>query len=131
MIKKTLILAAIVLGACLIYLYMLPAITAEPQYVHAPEICCAIKDFANRHMQGKSFDIPRNAEKWLVEQVLIHKLEDLPGPHGKKVAKTTVQGSYWIPQGEYSPPKQKSFEAKLHFNIGKKYPEGINVQYRH
>ncbi|MDD2424130.1 MAG: hypothetical protein PHT37_07370 [Candidatus Cloacimonetes bacterium] len=129
MIKKVLLLAGIILGACLIYVYGLPALSSKPKYVEEPDISAAIKDFANGHMQGKAFEIPRNAEKWLVEQVLIHKLEELPGPHGRKMIQATVQGSFWIDQGEYSPPKQKSFKSKLQFNVGNKYPEGISVQY--
>lgn len=131
MIRKASLFAAIVLGTCLIYIYVLPALTAKPEYVEAPDICCAIRDFANEQMQGKAFEIPRNAEKWQVEEVLIHKLEDLPGPHGRKMVQTTVQGSFWLNQGEYSPPKQKSFKSKLQFNIGRKYPAGISVQYIH
>jgi hypothetical protein len=80
-------------------------------------------------MQGKAFEIPRNAEKWLVEQVLIHKLDEMPGPHNRKIVQATLKGSFWTNQGEYSPLKQKSFKSKLQFNVGNKYPEGISVQY--
>ncbi len=131
MIKKVLWTAGIILGVCVIYVYVLPMISAGPQYVEEPEICEAICDFANEQMKGKVFEIPRNAEKWLVENVLIHKLEDLPGPHNRKMVKATVQGSYWTDQGEYRPLKQKAFKSKVQFNIGNKYPEGISVQHIH
>lgn len=129
MIKKVLLVAGIVLGACLIYVFGLPAILSKPQYVEEPEICLAIKDFANEHMQSRVFEIPRNAQKWQVEEVLLHKLEELPGPHARKHVQATLEGCFWTDQGEYSPPKKKAFKTKLQFNVGSKYPEGISVQY--
>ena len=129
LLKKVMLLAGIIVIACLIYVYGLPALSSKPKCVEEPDLCCAIKDFANGHMQGKAFEIPRNAEKWLVEQVLIHKLDEMPGPHGQKIVQATLKGSFWTDQGEYSPPKQKSFKSKLQFKVGNKYPEGISVQY--
>ncbi|MCK9583305.1 MAG: hypothetical protein M0R69_00130 [Candidatus Cloacimonetes bacterium] len=129
MIKKVLWLAGIFLAACLLYVYGLPSFFSKQEYVQEPDICCAIRDFANEHMQAGAFEIPSTAQKWLVEEVLINKLEELPGPHERKLIQATVQGSFWTDQGEYRPPKQKAFKSKLEFNIGNKYPEGISVQH--
>jgi len=128
MIKKVLWFAGIVMLLCLLYIYGIPAISRPPQTVDDPELKSAIIDFIDNHIPEKVLGIPPNTEKWLVEDITIHQLKDLPGPHHRKSAETTVLGYYLIPRDKSRSPQKRSFKARLFFNIGDRYPSGISVQ---
>jgi hypothetical protein len=128
MIKKVLWLAGLIMLLSLLYIYGIPAFSRPAQTVEDPVITAAIGDYVKHHLPEKVLGIPPNSENWLVEDITIHQLKDLPGPHHRKSAETTVCGYYQIPRGEYRSPKRKSFKTRLLFNIGDKYPSGISVQ---
>jgi hypothetical protein len=130
MLKKTVWLVSLVLFAVFVYTTVLPVFNRPPEYVEAPDYCKAIMHYANNQLSLKYLNLPAQVSNWEIEEVLILKMEDIPGPHKRKIATASVCGSYIIPaQGTGKKPRKGSFDTKLVFNVGNRYPSGIDVQH--
>ncbi len=130
MLKKTVWLVSILLFAVFVYTAVIPLFNRPPQCVDAPEYCKAILEYANSQMPGKYFELPTDIISWEINEVMILKMEEIPGPHNRKKTTTQLNGAYILaPQSKSEKPKLKKFESKQVFSIGKRYPEGIDVQH--
>lgn len=130
MLKKTVWLVSILLLVVFLYTTAWPYLNRPPKCVDAPEYCEAILEYARNQMADKYFDLPAEVTNWQVEDVVILSMEDIPGPHHRKRTTATLSGSYETPpRGISKSPHKGKFSVKLVFNIGSRYPEGIDVQH--
>lgn len=129
MVKRILWLVLIVILAVFCYTTVLPYFNRPPQTVDAPEHSKAILHYANSQMAQKYFNLPANTISYKIEEVIIHSMEDIPGPHNRKKTTATLSGVYKTPpQGNLKNPVQTEFSSKLVFSLGRRYPDGIDVQ---
>nr|MDK2851215.1 hypothetical protein [Candidatus Cloacimonadota bacterium] len=129
MLKKVLIGCGLLIIAVLIFTVIIPEMQTPKESLGDIQTKQAILAFANKQMEPKIFQIPQNALEWALEDITIHKITEIPGPHKRKEAIVTLTGYYLLPAKEFRQPKRKNFKFKGKFNYGHKYPNGISVQY--
>jgi hypothetical protein len=129
MLKKIVWICIIILVATTIYTVGLPSLKVNDYPIQDKKIVAAVLEYANTQMPQKCLSVPRQAEKWQVEEVEITKLNELPGPHSKRRIHTKISGAYTLPAVDGRDAKIRSFKLKCKFLISNKYPEGISVQY--
>lgn len=129
MAKKVIISVVILLLAAILYYAVQPLVSKPKEDLNDPKLTAAIEDFISEQMQAREFKLPTGLQNWKAEEILITKLEDLPGPQGSHRATVTVKGSY-LAAGENNPERRTPFMVKnMKFRLGRKYPEGISVQH--
>lgn len=129
MAKKVILSVIILLLVAILYYAVQPLFSKPREDLNDPKLNTAILQFIGDQMQARDFKLPSGLQNWKAEEVLITKLEDLPGPQGNQRASTTIKGSY-LAAGEKNPERRTPFIAKhVKFRLGRKYPEGISVQY--
>lgn len=129
MLKKLIYGCCVALVAILLYTTVIPAMLSPKEMLGDPTTRQAILDFASTQMKKRSFGVPQDALEWKLEDIKIHKITELPGPHNRKEAIVTLSGYYLLPAKEFRQPKQRNIKFKGKFNYGSKYPSGISVQY--
>lgn len=130
MLKKTAWLVSMVLAAVIVHTVVLPHFNRPPEYVDAPDYCKAIAQYAKYQMSERYLGLPSTVLNWDVDDVQILKIEEIPGPHNRKLTTATICGSYVVQaSGNKKKPVKGKFNKKLVFNIGNKYPSGIDVQH--
>lgn len=108
--------------------WLKPDFKRELPVLDEPKISKAIVDYANTQMKKEILELPAGATKIKVEKVVVHELEELPGPQGNRRCTTTVMGSYLLPESD-NPDEKIAFSLpKMKFKLERRYPEGINVQ---
>lgn len=128
MTKKIVWICVIVLFATLIYTVGLPSLRQKRDHVDDPKIITAVMAYANTQMPVKCLNIPSKADSWLVEEVEILKLHEIPGPHSRRQVDCRLRGGYRLLDSNGNAGKSISFKVKCRFLISNKYPEGISVQ---
>ena len=128
MLKKAIWIVSIILLATVLYTTGLPSLKRKNHYIDDPKLSQEILFFVQNHMQEEEFILPKGGSDWQADSVKVIKIEDVAGPHKNRHATTMVFGSY-IPHPEKSMVNRKQHKQKMCFFLGRKYPEGISVQY--
>jgi len=129
MAKKVIIAIIALLLLLIVYNAVVPVLNKPKVVIEDPKLARAIMEFITEQLNEADLALPADLQNWKAEDILITKIENLPGVQGNRRATVNVSGTY-LAAGEKDLNKRTPFTTKhLKFIIGKKYPEGISVQF--
>jgi hypothetical protein len=129
MAKKVIIAIIVLLLLVIVYNAVVPVLNKPKDVIEEPKLAKAILEFIAEQLNAADLALPAGLQNWKAEDIQITKLENLPGVQGNRRATVKVSGTY-LAAGEKDLTKRTPFTTKhLKFIIGKKYPEGISVQF--
>ena len=125
---KIITIMAVIAGGVILFLFVKAILSSSPPVLNEPELNQAILQYCNHHMDKKQLDLPREVTDWKVKDVLIHKIDTLPGPREEKLVTTTVVVDYRTASQDRTADWSEFRRKHTNFRIERRYPEGINVQ---
>jgi len=118
----------VIAGVVILFLFAKAILTKNSPVLNEPVLSQAILEYCNHHMDKKQLDLPREVTEWKVKDVLIHKIETMPGPREEKLVSTTVVVDYRTSAQQETGDWTEFRRKHTNFRIERRYPEGINVQ---
>lgn len=126
--KRVIWVSVAILIITALYALVLPNIKIEKIEINDKEVAQAILEYSNTQMPRKKLNVPAKAVQFKVEEVKLHHIAELPGPHRRRRIKCSLYGGYQMPGANGKEGAGFSFSQKNSFIISDKYPSGISVQ---